>query len=378
MTQRRRPPHPDHLRARRRATSTRIRPADTPAGRPRLPRRTRRATPPARSIPAPWPTSATPPAPPATPAPSSSSTAHSTPTCATTARDFGLGPGTPALQLAPLGYDASIRDTFAPLLAGGRLLVVARSAASCGPPNFSRRRTALPGAALLSTTPIVPGLPGRATRPCRPLAGSPGRLQRRIPAAPSHRRRPRDGPGRLVNQYGPTECTMTTTRHAVPADPDTAADMVGTPHPRHGRPAARPRPRARPRRHRRRGLHRRRGRRPRLRRPPGPHRRPLPARPLRPARRPPLPHRRPRPVRPRRPRLRRAHRPAGQDPRLPRRPRRDRGRPAGPPRRQRRRGHRRHRRPGSHVPGRPRHRRPGRHDRRPAARSTWPAHSRRT
>src|SRR5258708_14576845 len=41
--------------------------------------------------------------------------------------DCGLGPGTVSLQLAPLGYDASIRDIFAPLMAGGRLVLLPRS-----------------------------------------------------------------------------------------------------------------------------------------------------------------------------------------------------------------------------------------------------------
>lgn len=36
-------------------------------------------------------------------------------------------------------------------------------------------------------------------------------------------------PGALVNQYGPTECTMTSTRYAVPAEPDVLTDSVGTP-----------------------------------------------------------------------------------------------------------------------------------------------------
>jgi D-alanine--poly(phosphoribitol) ligase subunit 1 len=35
--------------------------------------------------------------------------------------------------------------------------------------------------------------------------------------------------GRLVNQYGPTEATMTSTRYAVPRHPDTTLDLVGTP-----------------------------------------------------------------------------------------------------------------------------------------------------
>ncbi|MYX45814.1 AMP-binding protein, partial [Streptomyces sp. SID89] len=35
--------------------------------------------------------------------------------------------------------------------------------------------------------------------------------------------------GRLVNQYGPTECTMTSTRLHLPERPETGADLIGTP-----------------------------------------------------------------------------------------------------------------------------------------------------
>lgn len=41
--------------------------------------------------------------------------------------DYQLGPDTVVLQLAPFGYDASIRDTFAPLVAGGQVVLVPRS-----------------------------------------------------------------------------------------------------------------------------------------------------------------------------------------------------------------------------------------------------------
>lgn len=68
------------------------------------------------------------------------------------ARDYGLGPDTVALQLAPLGYDASLRDTFAPLLAGGRLVVVPRSAL-LRPEEFGAVVREHGVNALLSTTP---------------------------------------------------------------------------------------------------------------------------------------------------------------------------------------------------------------------------------
>ncbi|WP_053914362.1 amino acid adenylation domain-containing protein [Streptomyces sp. TP-A0875] len=148
-----------------------------------------------------------------------------------TARAFGLGPDTVALQTAPLGYDASLRDTFAPLLAGGRLVIAERSRL-LRPDGFAATVRAHRVTALLSTTPsFLAHLAGRPDLPA-PLAGvglvaSSGESLRPFLAAGGRR----TVPGTLVNQYGPTECTMTTTRHRVPAEPDTAADVVGTPRP---------------------------------------------------------------------------------------------------------------------------------------------------
>ncbi|WP_330329199.1 amino acid adenylation domain-containing protein [Streptomyces sp. NBC_00536] len=145
------------------------------------------------------------------------------------ARDYGLGPDTVALQVAPLGYDASVRDTFAPLLAGGRLVVVPRSAV-LRPEEFGEVVRAEGVNTLLSVTPsflsFLAGQPEAAAL----LAGlrlvvSSGESLRPFLAAGGRAL----VPGVLVNQYGPTECTMTSTRYAVPAAADTEADVIGTP-----------------------------------------------------------------------------------------------------------------------------------------------------
>ncbi|MFF8993667.1 amino acid adenylation domain-containing protein [Streptomyces sp. NPDC014983] len=146
-----------------------------------------------------------------------------------TARAFGLGPDSVALQTAPLGYDASIRDTFVPLLAGARLVIVDR-ARLLRPAEFAATVREHGVTALLSVTPsFLTHLGGQTDFP-EPLAGvslvaSSGESLRPFLAAGGR------GlvPGRLVNQYGPTECTMTTTRHDVPAAPDPTTDLVGTP-----------------------------------------------------------------------------------------------------------------------------------------------------
>ncbi|GAA4933836.1 amino acid adenylation domain-containing protein [Streptomyces coeruleoprunus] len=144
-------------------------------------------------------------------------------------RDFGLGPDTVALQTAPLGYDASVRDTFAPLLAGGRLVLVPRSAV-LRPREFGAVVRAHGVNALLSVTPsflsFLAGQPDGAGLPAGVrLVVSSGESLRPFLAAGGRSL----VEGRLVNQYGPTECTMTSTRYDVPADPATDADIVGTP-----------------------------------------------------------------------------------------------------------------------------------------------------
>ncbi|MET9882856.1 amino acid adenylation domain-containing protein [Streptomyces sp. NPDC006430] len=145
------------------------------------------------------------------------------------AREYGLGPDTVALQVAPLGYDASLRDTFAPLLAGGRLVIVARSAL-LRPEEFGAVVRGHGVNALLSVTPSFLAFLAGQPDACELLAGvrlvvSSGESLRPFLSAGGRAL----VPGALVNQYGPTECTMTSTRYAVPAEPDTLTDHVGTP-----------------------------------------------------------------------------------------------------------------------------------------------------
>ncbi|WP_367127253.1 amino acid adenylation domain-containing protein [Saccharothrix sp. HUAS TT1] len=144
-------------------------------------------------------------------------------------RDNDLGPDTAALQLAPLGYDASIRDTLAPLLAGGRLVVLPRSALLRPEELFEAVRTYGVNTVLSTTPSFLTFLSrqdgaARALRDVRLVATS-GESLRPFLAAGGRAL----VPGRLVNQYGPTECTMTSTRHEVPDRPEADADLVGTP-----------------------------------------------------------------------------------------------------------------------------------------------------
>jgi len=145
------------------------------------------------------------------------------------ARDYGLGPDTVALQLAPLGYDASIRDTFAPLLAGGRLIVLPR-ATLLRPDELFDAMAEFGVNTILSATPSFLTFLARQDGAARRLRG----LRLAVTSGESLRPFLASGgrrlvPGRLVNQYGPTECTMTSTRFDVPASPETVADLVGGP-----------------------------------------------------------------------------------------------------------------------------------------------------
>ncbi len=138
--------------------------------------------------------------------------------------DYDLGTETVVLQLAPLGYDASIRDTFAPLMAGSQLVMVARSAL-LRVDEFTATVRGFGVDTILSATPTFLNFVSGHDVPSLRLTVSSGESLRPFLTA-GGRERLR---GRLVNQYGPTEATMTSTRFVVPPDPDTTMDLVGTP-----------------------------------------------------------------------------------------------------------------------------------------------------
>ncbi|MEV4616047.1 amino acid adenylation domain-containing protein [Kitasatospora sp. NPDC049258] len=145
------------------------------------------------------------------------------------ARDYGLGPHTTALQLAPLGYDASVRDTFAPLVAGARLVLADRSVLLRAE-GFAATVRQFGVDTVLSATPSLLTFLTRHEAIAEELGGlrltvSSGESLRPFLAAGGHRVLG----GRLVNQYGPTECTMTSTRLHLPEEPETTADLIGTP-----------------------------------------------------------------------------------------------------------------------------------------------------
>ena len=144
-------------------------------------------------------------------------------------RTFGLGPSDVVLQLARASFDASVREIFAPLAVGARVVLLADGEAPDAVAILARLR-AHQVTALLAVVPSV----------LRPLTGA---AEDRGLSAPALRlvlttgepliyddvRRVRRhlAPGaEVVNQYGPTECTMTCTFYRVDGDGVDGVDGV--------------------------------------------------------------------------------------------------------------------------------------------------------
>ncbi|MGI5447870.1 amino acid adenylation domain-containing protein [Streptomyces sp. CA-243310] len=146
---------------------------------------------------------------------------------------FELGRDDVVLARTALTFDPSVRDLFAPLTTGGRIVLATQDEAG-DPDALARLLRDGEVTALLSIVPSMLGpLVESVTGPAPRLRlvmttgealtpglarsayalGTPGRL-------------------RLVNQYGPTECTNTTTYHVVTdADIDSGRIPIGRPLP---------------------------------------------------------------------------------------------------------------------------------------------------
>ncbi|HVR97613.1 MAG TPA: amino acid adenylation domain-containing protein, partial [Thermoanaerobaculia bacterium] len=133
-------------------------------------------------------------------------------------RHYGFGPEDTALQLATLTFDASVRDHLAPLAAGARLVIVTHDEAR--DPEALLDRIAEQGVTLLPSA--VPSLLRRLAE----TAAARGRSYPsvRLVLAAGERLYGADGEAvravfgpetRLFNQYGATECTMSSTYQRV-------------------------------------------------------------------------------------------------------------------------------------------------------------------
>ncbi|MFC4147347.1 amino acid adenylation domain-containing protein [Micromonospora mangrovi] len=144
-----------------------------------------------------------------------------------------VGPGDTVLQLASASFDASTRDLFGPLAAGAT--VVFLDPEHRGDPEAMRDAVDRAGVTcVLAAVPTVlraltaaararPGT-GRTLRLVL-VSGEPLDLADAAAATAAFAGRPR-----VVNQYGPTETTMTATRHRIAeTDPSAGPAPLGAP-----------------------------------------------------------------------------------------------------------------------------------------------------
>ena len=135
------------------------------------------------------------------------------------ARTYQLGPDDTVLQLASPSFDASVRDMLGPLLAGARLVIVSDAEAK-DPETLVSRMSEQRVTCLLS---VVPALLSVLTEAARRSPTPPEHVRliltsgENLPLAECRKARSAFGEDVvIVNQYGPTECTMTQTFYAVP------------------------------------------------------------------------------------------------------------------------------------------------------------------
>ncbi|MBK9942044.1 MAG: amino acid adenylation domain-containing protein [Kouleothrix sp.] len=147
---------------------------------------------------------------------------------------YALGPADTVLQLAAFSFDASVRDTLGPLTAGACVVLPPPEAAK-EPADLLELIRREHVTCLLSVVPTL-------LRGLLEVAGDAAPLPARVRLVllsgeilrldDCRRARSLFGPqAELVNQYGPTECTMTTTYHRVTDLAGTGAAPVGRPLP---------------------------------------------------------------------------------------------------------------------------------------------------
>jgi len=135
--------------------------------------------------------------------------------------DYQLGRGDRVLQLPALSFDASIRDLFGPLTRGAAVVLLEPSEAK-SPAAIAERLHRHQVDAILSIVPTmlrallnaVEGQPRPAGRPRLLLVSGEPLFRSDCDRA----RRLLNGTLAIVNQYGPTECTMTSTFAPIPFD----------------------------------------------------------------------------------------------------------------------------------------------------------------
>jgi pristinamycin I synthase 3 and 4 len=148
-------------------------------------------------------------------------------------REYALGPADVVLPIVTVDFDASVREIFGALAAGARLVLL-------GDDDVRDARAVVRGlrdhrgTALLS---VVPSVLRTLCAAARDTGGPPAALRLVLSSGePLLLTDVRDAraalcpTGEVVNQYGPTECTMTTTFHRVGAeDEGREVALIGRP-----------------------------------------------------------------------------------------------------------------------------------------------------
>ncbi|MFF4445712.1 amino acid adenylation domain-containing protein [Streptomyces sp. NPDC001502] len=151
---------------------------------------------------------------------------------------FGLGPEDAVLARTALTFDPSVRDLFAPLTTGGRIVLASHDEAG-DPDALARLLHAEDVTALLSIVPsmlepLVAAASASAAKGPAPALRLVMTTGEALTAGLARAAHTLGLPGRLrlVNQYGPTECTNTTTYHVVTdADIEAGRIPIGRPLP---------------------------------------------------------------------------------------------------------------------------------------------------
>ncbi|WP_439680119.1 amino acid adenylation domain-containing protein [Embleya sp. MST-111070] len=153
------------------------------------------------------------------------------------AAEFEIGAEDTVLQVAAVSFDAAIRDIFGTLAAGARLVLPADEHARA-PRAILTTVDRCAVTALLSVVPSLLGVLTAVADGDADAAPAASRLRLILlsgeePSAEVLRRVRRLGTGIVVvNQYGPTECTMTSTfRRITDADLDAGSIPIGAPLP---------------------------------------------------------------------------------------------------------------------------------------------------
>ncbi|MFD2415758.1 amino acid adenylation domain-containing protein [Amycolatopsis pigmentata] len=134
----------------------------------------------------------------------------------------GLGPGDTVLNLASVSFDPSVRDIFGPLTAGATLAMV--------PPEEAKDPQALLAALNRHRVTVLPALVPTMLSALADAAEATGTAPspwlrvglvsgEELTLAHTRRAGALGTAWRLINQYGPTECTMVATSHPVDGEP---------------------------------------------------------------------------------------------------------------------------------------------------------------